>query len=165
MEHIVSACPLHPPSLDVYDSTPAQQVVKPRRVLCRKEPKPLSSPATSEVSTARGRGRKPRRSRSYEDGGGGKRLRRWVSGRLGAGRTEGWGGRGARRKKSPALPTEEAVKRWMVVVLGSRALIGAGEPGKITLAEWLRDGRILVRLVKAIGGARMARTEEVRGQF
>lgn len=71
-------------------------------------------------------------------GGGGRRFRRWVAGRMSSG-----GG---------AVPTEDLVRRWMLVVLGPRAMLLT--EGEVPLAEGLKDGRVLVRLVRAVGGAR-----------
>lgn len=59
------------------------------------------------------------------------------------------------------LPSEESVSRWLIVVLGPRAMVGAAGTGEVALAGRLKDGAMLVRLAKAIGGARTASVPKV----
>lgn len=83
--------------------------------------------------------------------------------------------------KGDGTPSEELVERWIRVVLGPRALglfedeeddddyddddnsnNGRGSMvGRRGLAEELKDGRLLVRLARAVGGARSAVMAEV----
>lgn len=81
-------------------------------------------------------------------GSGGRRFRRWVAGRMSGG---------------GAVPTEDLVRRWVLVVLGPRAMLLA--EGEVPLGEGLKDGRVLVRLVRAVGGARAAGMAKVRTRF
>lgn len=82
-------------------------------------------------------------------------VRRWVSLRkLGNG-------------LGPGVPSEELVESWIVLVLGSRALgllDEAESGGAKSLAESLRDGRVLVRLAHAVGGKRTKGMAGVRAK-
>ncbi|CAM9131293.1 unnamed protein product, partial [Scytosiphon promiscuus] len=79
------------------------------------------------------------------------RVRRWVNGKRLGGRD--------------GTPTEEAVGKWIRLVLGPRALgllregdeaSDVSEKTGVKLAEQLKDGRLLVRLAQTVGGARTA---------
>ncbi|CAN0371958.1 unnamed protein product, partial [Ectocarpus sp. 8 AP-2014] len=111
---------------------------------------PSPRATTAAAAAARGGGGR----NGAREGGGKKRLRRWVHGKRYTNEADG-------------IPSEEMVKKWVRAVLGPRALglveedgddgddgpVGSGGRG---LGEELKDGRLLVRLAHAVGGARAA---------
>lgn len=73
---------------------------------------------------------------------------------------------GSKRFTGNRVSGEEAVKAWIVAVLGARSLgfveSEGADGGGVRLAEGLRDGRVLVRLAHALDRKRTRGFAEVR---
>ncbi|CAB1115626.1 unnamed protein product [Ectocarpus sp. CCAP 1310/34] len=116
-------------------------------------PSPRAATAAAAAAVSGGGGRN-----GAGEGGGKNRLRRWVHGKRHTSEADG-------------IPSEQLVEKWIRAVLGPRALglveekrdydddgpVGSGGRG---LGEELKDGRLLVRLAHAVGGARAASCAE-----
>lgn len=90
------------------------------------------------------------------------RMTRWAGGKSKRFVRDGAGS----SNRSLRVPTEEAVTKWLIAVLGAGAAGGDDDGGgQVTLAGRLRDGVVLVRFVRAVGGARTSRIPKVREYF
>ena len=84
----------------------------------------------------------------------GRRLRRWVS----------------LSDDATSFSSEAAARKWIIDILGSRAIGLVGEGGgkgdrsgnMMSLSEALKDGRVLVRLAHAVGGRKTIGMAKVR---